>query len=85
METLYFSWELSAAVITGNEDNRTGFILPVLKEAGGWREATPDQVKDFSLMVQEYLNLSLKTCSVSLVIIFQTYQLLYNQPKISTD
>ena len=47
METLYFSWELSAAVITGNEDNRTGFMLPVLKEEGGWVEATPDQVKDF--------------------------------------
>ena len=47
METLYFSWERSAAVITGNEDNRTGFILPVLKEEDGWREATPNQVKDF--------------------------------------
>ena len=47
METTYFSWEHSAAVITGNEDNRTGFILPVLKEEDGWREATPNQVKDF--------------------------------------
>ena len=47
METLYFSWEQSAAVITGNEDNRSGFILPVLKEEGGWIKATPDQVKDF--------------------------------------
>ena len=48
METLYFSWEQSAAVlvnISPEEDKR--YILPVLKEEGGWVEATPDQVKDF--------------------------------------
>ena len=48
METLYFSWERSAAVIVPIDEARSkGFILPVLKEEGGWREATPDQVKDF--------------------------------------
>ena len=48
METLYFSWERSAAVlvnISPTEDK--GYILRVLKEDDGWREATPDQVKDF--------------------------------------
>jgi hypothetical protein len=48
METLYFSWERSAAVIVPIDEARSkGFILPVLKEEGGWIEATPDQVKDF--------------------------------------
>ena len=48
METLYFSWEQSAAVLVNiSPEEDKGYILPVLKEEGGWREATPDQVKDF--------------------------------------
>jgi len=48
METLYFSWERSpSVVVTVDADKSKGFILPVLEEEGGWREATPDQVKDF--------------------------------------
>ena len=48
METLYFSWENSAAVLVNiSPEEDKGYILPVLKEEGGWIEATPDQVKDF--------------------------------------
>ena len=48
METLYFSWENSAAVVVNiSPEEAKGYILPVLKEEGGWIEATPDQVKDF--------------------------------------
>ena len=48
METLYFSWENSAAVLVNiSPEEDKGYILPVLKEEGGWVEATPDQVKDF--------------------------------------
>ena len=48
METLYFSWEQSAAVLVNiSPEEDKGYILPVLKEEGGWLEATPDQVKDF--------------------------------------
>jgi hypothetical protein len=48
METLYFSWEQSAAVLVNiSPEEDKGYILPVLKEEGGWVEATPDQVKDF--------------------------------------
>ena len=48
LETLYFSWEQSPAVIVDvTPEKSKGFILRVLKEAEGWREATPDQVKDF--------------------------------------
>jgi len=48
METLYFSWEQSAAVLVNiSPEEDKGYILPVLKEEGGWIEATPDQVKDF--------------------------------------
>ncbi len=47
METLYFSWERSPAVITGKENARFGYFIPVMEPAVGWREATPDVVKDF--------------------------------------
>jgi hypothetical protein len=48
METLYFSWENSAAVLVNiSPEEDKGYILPVLKEEGGWIEATPNQVKDF--------------------------------------
>ena len=48
METLYFSWEQSAAVLVNiSPEEDKGYILPVLKEEAGWIEATPDQVKDF--------------------------------------
>ena len=48
MEILYFSWEQSAAVLVNiSPEEDKGYILPVLKEEGGWVEATPDQVKDF--------------------------------------
>jgi len=48
METLYFSWERSAAVLVQiSSEEVKGYILPVLKEAGGWIEATEGQIKDF--------------------------------------
>ena len=43
METLYFSWENSAAVLVNiSPEEDKGYILPVLKEEGGWIEATPN-------------------------------------------
>ena len=48
LETLYFSWERSPAVIVDvTPEKSAGFILPVTEIELGWREATPDQVKDF--------------------------------------
>ncbi len=44
----YFYWERSAAVIVDiTPEKSRAFILRVLKEHEGWKEATPDQVKDF--------------------------------------
>ena len=48
LETLYFSWERTPAVIVDvTPEKSAGFILPITEVELGWREATPDQVKDF--------------------------------------
>ena len=48
LDTLYFSWERSPAVIVDvTPEKSKGFTLPVSDTELGWREATPEQVKDF--------------------------------------